>query len=150
MQVTTVLCVASSATSLSPSELSSSSMSSSQAGNSTEVLPSDWISTACHLQDLIPVKEKKRPRKPSPPRQSRPFFNDWVDEFLARGCKCASKCSEQFDREYYSEKRDQANSLSWEMLDVVVLGQIQAFTGMDNVVGPSHKHSGKRFVGKRS
>ena len=29
----------------------------------------------------------------------------------------------------------------WEMLDMVVLGQIQAFTCMDTVVGPSHKHA---------
>ena len=62
-------------------------------------------------------------------------------------------------------KRDEANSLSREELDMVMLRQIMAFISMDNVVDPSHKHAphqrqmtrvrysttkGVRFVGKHS
>ncbi len=38
-------------------------------------------------------------------------------------------------------KRDEANSLTREELDMVVLGQIQAFLCVDDVIGPSHKHT---------
>ena len=68
------------------------------------VLPSDTVSVACRLKDLVPVKEKKRPRKPSPPRQRRPSSDEWLDRFLERGCGCASNCWKLFDREYYSLK----------------------------------------------
>ena len=118
--------------------VSSSSQASSQ---HHAVLPSDTISVACRLQDLVPVKEKKRPCKPSPSRSRRPSCDEWLDRFLERGCGCASNCFQQFDREYYCLKRDEANDLSRELLDMVVLGQIQAFTCMENVVGPSHKHA---------
>ena len=47
----------------------------------------------------------------------------------------------QFDRGYYISKRDEANALSRDELDMVVMGQIMAFVSMDNVVGPSHKHA---------
>ncbi len=38
-------------------------------------------------------------------------------------------------------KRDEASSLSKEGLDMVVLGQIQAFLAIDDEIGPSHKHT---------
>lgn len=70
------------------------------------------ISTACRRQDLIPDHSKKRPRKPSPLRQSRPSSQDQLNEFLMRGCRCKSKCYLQFDREYYGNKRDEASALT--------------------------------------
>ena len=106
----------------------------------TPVRP-DTVSFACRRQELVPVKEKKRPWKPSPPRNRRASSDQQLDEFLLRGCLCARECYLQFDRKHYCNKRDEANSLSREELDMVVLGQIMAFIAMDNVVGPSHKHA---------
>ena len=96
------------------------------------------ISFACQRQGLIPVKEKKRPRKPSQPRCRQPSSDDRLDEFLSRGCCCASKCFKEFTRDYYCQKRDEASSLSRDELDIVVIGQIMR---IDDVLGPSHKHS---------
>ena len=87
------------------------------------------------------MKEKRRPRKPSPPRSRQPSSDDKLDEFLSRGCQCTCKCFRQFTRDYYFQKRDEANSLSREELDLVVISQIMAFMRLDDVVGPSHKHS---------
>ena len=124
-----------------PSSLSPSLASSQlQSLLPTSIRP-DTISFACRRQELVPVKEKKRPRKPSPPRNRRASSDQQLDEFLLRGCRCARECYLQFDREHYCNKRDEANSLSREELDMVVLGQIMAFISMDNVVGPSHKHA---------
>ncbi len=47
----------------------------------------------------------------------------------------------QFDRDCYLSKRDEASALTREQLDLVVLGQIQAFLSVDEVIGPSHKHT---------
>ena len=87
------------------------------------------------------MREKKRPRKPSPQRNKRPSPEDQLDEFLVRGCCCVSKCYQLFDRAEYERRRDEANELSRDELDMVVLGQIMAFTCTDSVVGPSHKHT---------
>lgn len=87
------------------------------------------------------MKEKKRPRKPSPPRTRRPSSEVQLDDFLTRGCRCASRCYKLFDREYYSSTRDEANELTRDELDMVLLGQIMAFVCVDTVVGPSHKHA---------
>ena len=38
-------------------------------------------------------------------------------------------------------QRDEANQLTRDELDMVVLGQIMAFTCMNEVVGPSHHHA---------
>ena len=57
-----------------------------------------------------------------------------------RGCCCASRCSEQFDRAEYVRRRDEAHQLTKDELDLVVLGQIMACTSLDEVVGPSHHH----------
>ena len=87
------------------------------------------------------MREKKRPRKPSPQRNKRQSPEDQLDEFLTRGCRCASKCYNQFNRAECVMRRDEANQLSREELNMVVLGQIRAFMSMDSVVGPSHKHA---------
>ena len=78
---------------------------------------------------------------------------------MVRGCGCASNCWQLFDREHYSLVRDEASGLSREMLDMLVIGQIRAFTETGDVVGPSHKHSAHQrqrtktqaftFTGKR-
>ncbi len=86
-------------------------------------------------------KERKRSRKPSPVRTKRFTSTEQLDQFLARGCGCATKCSAQFDRDFYLSKRDEASALTREQLDLVVLGQIQAFLSVDEVIGPSHKHT---------
>ena len=64
-----------------------------------------------------------------------------MDEFLKRGCCCASKCYQLFDREEYKKRRDEANSMSRDELDMLVLANIMALASVDNVVGPSHKHT---------
>ena len=109
--------------------------------SSHSLSPADTVSFACKRQGLIPVKEKKRPRKPSPSRTKRPSPDQQLDEFLKRGCRCANNCFSRFDREYYVIKRDEANELTREQLDMVVLAQIQACLSMHKVVGPSHKHA---------
>ena len=98
------------------------------------------MSFACKQQELVPVREKKRPRKPSPQRNKQLSPAEQLDEFLVRGCRCAGKCSEQFDREEYTEWRDEAFAMTRDELDKAVLIQIRCFTSMDDVVGPSHKH----------
>ena len=45
------------------------------------------------------------------------------------------------EKAYYSNMRDKASALTREVLDMVIIGQIMAFTSLDVVVGPSHKHS---------
>ena len=87
------------------------------------------------------MREKIRPRKPSPQRSKWPSPEDQLDEFLVRGCCCTSKCYQLFDRAEYERRQDEANALSRDALDMVVLGQIMACTCMDGVVGPSHKHA---------
>ena len=52
----------------------------------------DTISFACRPRELIPVREKKRPRKSSPVRQKRRTCDEALDEFLQKGCGCASRC----------------------------------------------------------
>ena len=101
----------------------------------------DTVSFACRPRELIPVREKKRPRKPSPVRQKRRTCDAVLDEFLQKGCGCASKCFRTIDEAYYRLMRDEANALTREALDMVIIGQIMAFTSFDVVVGPSHKHS---------
>ncbi len=107
----------------------------------TFLSPSDTVSVACRRSSIICVKERKRLRKPSPARTKRLTSTEQLDQFLARGCGCATKCSAQFDRDYYLSKRDEASALTREQLDLVVLGQIQAFLSVDEVISPSHKHT---------
>ena len=99
------------------------------------------VSVACRQQNLINTTEKQRSRKPSTPRRKQPTSVEQLDDFLARGCRCASNCCTFFNKDHYLLKQDEASSLSKEELDMVVLGQIQAFLCMDNTVGPSHKHT---------
>ncbi len=107
----------------------------------TFLSPSDTVSVACRRSSIICVKERKRSRKPSPARTKRLTSTEQLDQFLARGCGCATKCSAQFDRDFYLSKRDEASALTREQMDLVVLGQIQAFLSVDEVIGPSHKHT---------
>lgn len=88
------------------------------------------ISFACQRQELVPVREKRKPQKPS--------SEDLLEDFLSQCCRCASKCYRQFDRVYYGTRWDEANALTRDELDMVVLGQIIACM---NVVSPSHKHA---------
>ena len=99
------------------------------------------VSVACRRQDLIYIVEKNRSSKPPTPRRKRPTSAEQLDEFLSRGCGCASNCYALFNRDHYQLKRDEASSLSRKELDMVVLGQIQAFLSMDDVIGPTHKHT---------
>ncbi len=98
------------------------------------------VSVACRKRNIIPIKEKKRSRKPSPPRQKRPTSVQLLNEFLRKASCYASNCYHFFDRDHYLDKQDEANSLTREELDMVVLGQIQASLCVDDVVGLSHKH----------
>ena len=106
----------------------------------TDMTPGEqwYFASRQQLGELIPVKDKKRPRKPSPLRNKRPSSDHLLDGFLQRGCRCSSKCYFFFTREYYRTRRDQANSLATVELDMVVLGQIGACVNDDEVVGPSH------------
>ena len=99
------------------------------------------LSYACWWRELVPVKENKWPHKPSPQRAKQASPDQILDEFLARGCRCASKCYEQFDRAEYVRRRDEAHQLTRDELDMVVLGQIMACICMGSVVGPSHHHA---------
>ena len=105
------------------------------------LLPSDSISVACRRQDIVPVKEMKRPRKPSPSRNRRPSSDEQLDKFLSRGCRCAGNCYQQFSREHYCINRNETSGLSKDEMDMLLIGQIMAFANVDKVVGPSHKHS---------
>ena len=96
--------------------------------------PPPTVSVACCRQDLICIVVNKRSRKPLTPRRKRPTSAEQLDEFLSRGCRCASNCYVLFNRDHYQLKRDEASSLYREELDMVVLGQIQAFLCIDDVV----------------
>ena len=87
------------------------------------------------------MREKKRPRNPSPERNKQASPDKQLDEFLRRGCCCASRCYQLFYREEYKKRRDEANSMSRDELDMLVLGNIMALASVDDVVGPSHKHT---------
>ncbi len=98
-------------------------------------------STACRRRDLAPGIISKRPRKPSPPRQRQRSANEKLDEFISRGCRCAKKCHLQFSKKDYEGKRDEANYLTREELDMMLMGKIMALTQCSDVVGPSHRHA---------
>ena len=87
----------------------------------------------------------RRPRKPSPPRNRQPNMDEKLDAFLAKGCGCkldrGKECYLLFSEDYLYTKRVECSALSREGLDMVILGQIMAFTQSDDVVGPSHKHA---------
>lgn len=88
----------------SPGSTPSLSNPTSSTSSSLPLVPSlipPTVSFACRKGEIIPVKEKKRPRKPSPPRNKRPSSSQQLDNFLAKGCRCAGKCYQQFDREYF-------------------------------------------------
>ena len=110
--------------STSPSSQHTSSHSS--ASSSASSLPTttlsdkpDTVSVACRRKDIIPVKEKKRPRKPSPSRLKRRSTDEVLDEFLTKSCRCKSQCFKVFSRDYYTAQRDDVNSLMREELDFV-------------------------------
>ena len=128
----------------SPSQSTSPALSQSLSQSPTLSDKPPTISFACRRQELVPVRDKRRPRKPSPLRNRRPSSDDLLEEFLSRGCRCASKCYRQFDRVYYGTRRDEANALTKDELDMVVLGQIMACMSVSPVVGPSHKHTPHR------
>ncbi len=109
--------------------------------DTTFLSPSDTVSRCLPTEQHHLCKERKRSRKPSPAGTKRLTSTEQLDQFLARGCGCATKCSVQFDRDFYLSKRDEASALTREQLDLVVLGQIQAFLSVDEVIGPSHKHT---------
>ena len=98
-------------------------------------------STACRQEGPIPVKEKKRSRKPSPSRHKQQSSQEQLDGFLSRGCQCASQCYKQFNRSHYETIRDGTIGLTNTELDMLLKGQIMAFTSVDDVVGPSHHHT---------
>ena len=102
----------------------------------------DTISYACRPQEIVPVRKKKRRRKPSPQRNKRLSSDEQLDKFLARGCQCENSCYTLFDREYYSLRRGEASERTKLELDFVILGEIMAFVDFNAsaVVGPSHKH----------
>ena len=99
------------------------------------------VSFACRRSGLVEVncqqaKETISCEDTTPDEQ--------LDKFLENGCGCSSNCCRKFTREYYREKRDEANSLPREVLDAVVKGQVSAFILMDGMVGPSSKHAPKQ------
>ena len=100
----------------------------------------DTVSVASRRQAIIPVREKKRPRKPSPPRARRPPSEEQLDKFLSKGCGCSRSCYLQFERGYYITMREEANAMNKDHLDMFVKGQIVANTSFSDIVGPSHHH----------
>ena len=130
------------------SQASSISTSSSQASSDLSTLSqasssqsrrSIPVSFACKQHGLIPVKEKKRPRKPSPLRTRRRSSEVQLDDFFSNGCHCEKKCFKLFDKEYYNDTRNEAKALTRDELDMLLM----AFVSVEQVVGPSHKHAPK-------
>jgi len=67
-----------------------------------------------------------------------------VDEFCASGCGCilvkGGPCSFQFSKEYYVSARANVAELSWNELNMAVMGQVMALTYSDVMKVNSTKH----------
>ena len=70
-----------------------------------------------------------------------------VDEFCASGCGCmlvkGGSCSFQFSKEYYVSARANVAELSWNELNMAVMGQVMALTysGAMKVISTKHRHA---------
>ncbi len=56
-----------------------------------------------------------------------------ITHFLTSGCKCPTNCSSKFSRQHYERLRCQCAELNHEVLDMVIMGQLMAFSR------PEHK-----------
>lgn len=66
-----------------------------------------------------------------------------VQEFSVHGCRCRWKCSAQFNTEHYRAARANAAELSWNELNMAVMGQVMALTCCDQLTKHStvHRHA---------
>jgi len=55
-----------------------------------------------------------------------------VLEFVVNGCGCTQKCSALFSIEHYQAARANATEMSWNELNMAVMGQVMALTCCDH------------------
>ena len=67
-------------------------------------------------------------------------------EFTSTGCGCIKKCASQFSLDHFRDTRAQCFDLSHTELDMVILGQLSAFTNTTNKVVVESGHLEKDRV----
>ena len=67
-----------------------------------------------------------------------------ISTFLADGCKCELNCFDYFSRAHYELVRSQCAELNHKTLDMVVMGQLMAFTA-DNSSHSQYMHKGREI-----
>ena len=66
--------------------------------------------------------------------------DDKVQAFMTTGCKCSKACSLQFDVEYVKLSRAFCSDLTHTELDMVLMGQLRAFTNSSKGVVTESRH----------
>ena len=54
-----------------------------------------------------------------------------ITKFLAEGCKCEHDCYTLFPRSHYEKNRNICAELPREMLDMLIVGKLEALTPLD-------------------
>ena len=66
-------------------------------------------------------------------RQVDDIEKDAVKQFLEKGCGCKRKCSSYFSQQQYEKMRNECTELTHSELDLVLMGEIMAFSSTKEV-----------------
>ena len=64
-----------------------------------------------------------------------------VSDFMSKGCDCRFYCSQKFSEERILETRSHYAYLTHDELDLIILGQLNAFSNCTKDVSTAYRHS---------